>query len=201
MKRVRRLLIALTVSIIAVVTAGADTWACWNEEGEFLESVTMNTLGDLVHACSLSPMILGSGVTFNDDGTGYITKGYTMKRHELPFSHERLAEIRWDLDRENALLVVHTELDSGNVNTATFVLVKMLTENVFMIHNVRYPKDKVTIWRLHSPEDIALREYRECMANNKGKGFDAVECGNPLTEFVEAHNKLVEEYNNQKEAG
>ena len=104
----KRYAITLVILTLFAAAAGADTWACWNTKGEAdLDkwAAAFDTHGDTLHACNFSPVVgSGSGVIFNDDGTGFILKGYTMRKHLLPFSRVRDTEIRWTLDREPACL-------------------------------------------------------------------------------------------------
>ena len=174
--------------MIATATAGADTWACWNTEGkDDLDkwAAAFKTNGDSLHACNFSPVVgAGSGAIFNADGTGFILKGYRMRQHQIPFRYSRDTEIRWTLNRGTSLFTILSETENGNVNTYRWYIIEMISENVWMIQPYGYygtPGYKVTMWRIGSPEDLALREWRNCMAGNKGKGFDAVDCENPLT--------------------
>ena len=185
----KRYAITLVIVTLFAAAAGASTWACWNTKGKDhldKETAAFKTHGDILHACNFSPVVgSGTGVVFNADGTGFILKGYRMLQHRIPFNRARDTEIRWTLNKETGLLTILSETENGNVNTYRWYIIEIISENVWMIQPYGYygtTQYKVTMWRIGSPEDLALRKWRNCRAGNKGKGFDAVDCENPLTE-------------------
>ena len=120
-----------------------------------------------------------------------------MSQPQMPFRYARDTEIRWDLNRGNGLFTILSETENGHVNTYRWYIIEIISENVWMIQPYGYygtPKYKFTMWRIGSPEDLAFRGWRRCMERNKGKGFDAVDCENPVTE-----NEVVAE--NETEGG
>ena len=184
MKRTKRYLVTMAAFAIAASTVEAATWACWSEEGDFLSADTMRTVGDTLPTCWFTHMTRGTGITFNKDGTGFVLLGYTTGNRR-PFSYERQTRLRWTLNPENNLFTIRSETENGHISIDRWYVVEMLSKdednvNVWLLQHYVYPKHRVSMWRIGSPEDIALREWRDCMHNNKGKGFDAVDCGNPL---------------------
>ena len=126
----KRYAITLVVVTLFAAAAGADTWACWNTKAEGdLDKWTaaFKTHGDTLHACNFSPVVAsGRGAVFNEDGTGFILEGYTMRQHRIPFNRPRDTEIRWALNRETGLFAILSETEDGHVNTYRWYIIEMV---------------------------------------------------------------------------
>ena len=68
---------------------------------------------------------------FNDDGTGFILKGYTMRKHLLPFRYASATQrFAGTLDRETGLFTILSETENGHVNTYRWYVIEVISENV-----------------------------------------------------------------------
>ena len=175
MKGTKRYIVAIAAFAIAAATANADTWACWSEEGEFLSADTMRTVGDTLPSCWFTHMTRGTGVTFNEDGTGHVLLGYTMEDRR-PFSYERQTRLRWTYNPENSLFTIRSETENGHISIDRWYVVEALSKdddnvNVWLLQHYEYPKHKVSMWRIGSPGRHSSQDMAQLHAQQQGQGL------------------------------
>ena len=195
-------LIALAVTSYSQETASEETtshrWACWTAGkgalGKNLEQYfdhfnkphLIANQGDFwLTPCRFDPLADASGIELVSDGTGRLLDGYGGFRREdrRVFRTDDRGRSRWSINEENVMTLL-SESDSGVIRTRYWRIVESVGENIFRVTALQDDGMNFYWWRVGSPEDRALQEWRECRDRNKDKGFDAVPCENPVSASV-----------------
>ena len=201
--------VALAILLAAAVAHAQDDeptrWACWNTPRDLnFQRAASRTTGDMTMPCRPNHMEAGTVVELNDDGTGWILRGYRPggpAPHgvsdpdrggypivvDQPFNSNRVAEVRWGItqdDDKRYLTIAAAARDSGHVNRKRWLIYNVVHPNVVQMQSATDFSSRPTFWKVGSPEHDTMMEWRKCVEGNKAKGFDLKPCPIPLSESV-----------------